>query len=71
MVSDGFVLAFAERMAVAPDCCCQKRMASWSQRFGYGACAEAEAVGQTVVRMELSGDAEGRETFKAALHGTP
>ena len=31
MVSDGFVLAFAERMAVAPDCCCQKRMASWSQ----------------------------------------
>jgi hypothetical protein len=27
--------------------------------FGYGASAEAEAVGQTVVRMELSGDAEG------------
>ena len=32
MVSDGFVLAFAERMAVVPDCCCQKRMASEETR---------------------------------------
>ena len=31
MVSCRFVLDFAEWMAVAPDCCCQKRMASWSQ----------------------------------------
>jgi len=30
--------------------------------FGYGASAEAETVGQTVVCVELSGDAEGRET---------
>ena len=39
--------------------------------FGYGACAKAEAVGKTVVGMELGRDAEGGERFQAALHGAP
>lgn len=39
--------------------------------FSHSACAQAEAVGQAVVGMEFSGDAQSRELLQAVLHGVP
>ncbi len=39
--------------------------------FGHGVCTQTEPMGQSLIGMELGGNAQGRELLQAVLHRAP